>query len=514
MTTVEQLVDEGGRALRAAQIEPPARESSRLLGHLLGLGEGQLLARGAELVAPEVERDFRALLARRRAGEPMAYLIGEREFYGRDFRVDSRVLIPRPETEHLVEIALTSPVASEARVLDVGTGSGCLAVTLAAERPDWHLVATDLSLAALAVARANARRHGVAARVRALTADLTSGLELGGFDLVVGNLPYVEERDRALPFARRARLRAAARALRAGVDGLGAYRRLFDELAALRADAWLALEIGLGQEDAVALCAVSTGDFEVARTGRDLAGIERNVVLRRTPWIASASSDRPGSPAACGRAARRTRRCRRSPPRCSPTRRCELEGVPRVRDVETMRRLLEHLGVASALGGRRAAARRPAARRAPTTRRTTWSRRCAPACSCSARSSPAAATRGSRCPAAAPSACARSISIWPGLEALGADGDARARLRRSARRAAPRRALPLRHADRDRHREPADGGGSRRRRHRARELRARARGGRPRAAARRDGRPDRGRRDARRFAIEGVDALGRRRAIA
>jgi release factor glutamine methyltransferase len=280
MATVGQLVEEGRQQLRAAQIEPPGRESSRLLAHLLGLGEVQVLAHGDEPVAPEVERDFRELVARRRAGEPMAYLTGEREFFGRGFHVDARVLIPRPETEHLIEHALVAPVPADACVLDVGTGSGCLAVTLAAERPAWRLVATDLSLAALAVARTNARRHGVEARVRTIAADLTRGLVAEEFDLVVGNLPYVEER--VVPFLPPdVRDFEPRLALAGGADGLGTYRRLFAELAALRAGAVVALEFGFGQEDAVACSAQETGAFEVVRTGSDLAGIVRNVVLRR-----------------------------------------------------------------------------------------------------------------------------------------------------------------------------------------------------------------------------------------
>lgn len=284
MTTVGELVREGRDQLRAVRVEPPGRESSRLLGHLLGLGESQVLSRDADAVPPEVEREFRALLARRKAGEPMAYLTGAREFYGRSFRVDPRVLIPRPETEHLVELALASVDAERARVLDVGTGSGCLAVTLAAERPRWSVLATDLSVAALAVARDNARRHGVSARVRLAAADLTSGLTLealDGLDLVVGNLPYVEEQ--VVPHLSvdvrdyEPRLALAG----GGIDGLGTYRRLFDELAALRDGAVVALEFGLGQEDAVTSAAVAGGRFEVTRRGRDLSGIERNVVLTR-----------------------------------------------------------------------------------------------------------------------------------------------------------------------------------------------------------------------------------------
>ncbi len=127
----------------------------------------------------------------------MAYLTGEREFFGRSFRVDHRVLIPRPETEHLIEIALALPLPERARVLDVGTGSGAIATTLAVERPGWRLVATDLSLGALAVARGNAARQGVGARVLAVGADLLAGLELGDFDLVVSNPPYIDPQDLA-----------------------------------------------------------------------------------------------------------------------------------------------------------------------------------------------------------------------------------------------------------------------------------------------------------------------------
>ena len=127
---------------------------------------------------PEAERRFRDLLARRLAGEPVSYLTGEREFWGRPFAVDSRVLIPRPETEHLVEVALALRLPAAPRILDVGTGSGFLAVTLALEIPGSRVVAVDLSPGALAVAARNARRLGAADRVSFLGADLTAALDL------------------------------------------------------------------------------------------------------------------------------------------------------------------------------------------------------------------------------------------------------------------------------------------------------------------------------------------------
>ncbi len=117
-----------------------------------------------------------ALVERRAAGEPAAYLLGRREFFGREFGVDERVLIPRPETELLVEIALALPLPDAAAVLDIGTGSGCIALTLAAERPSWKLLATDLSLGALACARANARRLGLDDRVDFVAADLAAAV--------------------------------------------------------------------------------------------------------------------------------------------------------------------------------------------------------------------------------------------------------------------------------------------------------------------------------------------------
>jgi release factor glutamine methyltransferase len=281
MASLRDLIGLGRDTLGGAGIDQPGREARLLLGHLLGRDEGRLLATDDEVAAQGLEPRFRALLARRAAGEPLAYLTGEREFYGRPFAVDRRVLIPRRETEHLVEIALELPLPAAARVLDVGTGSGCLAVTLARERPAWRPVATDVSLGALAVARANARRHGVAERVRLVAADLLAPFAAAAFDLVLGNPPYVEAG--VLPY-----LPADVRdyephlALAGGDDGLELARRLIAQSAErLAPGAYVALEYGFGQADAVVALAQEAARFDRVEVRRDLAGIERDVLLRR-----------------------------------------------------------------------------------------------------------------------------------------------------------------------------------------------------------------------------------------
>ncbi|HLF56303.1 MAG TPA: HemK/PrmC family methyltransferase, partial [Thermoanaerobaculia bacterium] len=192
MVTVRALLTDGRARLRAAGLESPSREAALLLRHLLGMSEAALLARDRDPVAPAVADRFRALLDLRARGVPAAHLVGEREFWGRRFAVDSRVLVPRPETEHLIEIALELPLGANACVVDIGTGSGCLAVTLQAERPSWRVVATDLSPAALAVARKNALRILGRDRLSLVGCDLGTALRLEAFDLVVANPPYVD----------------------------------------------------------------------------------------------------------------------------------------------------------------------------------------------------------------------------------------------------------------------------------------------------------------------------------
>ena len=287
---IVDLLDLGSGHLRGS-VDKPRREAALLLGEVLGLEEAQLYARSDEDV-PELAGVSYGQLIRRRADRvPMAYLVGRREFYGRSFEVDPRALIPRPETEHLVEAALECTDAG-ARVLDLGTGSGCIAITVALERPDASVVATDLSLGALAVAASNCRRHEVGGRVRLVRADLLSALRLQAFDVVVSNPPYIdtgvwhslmpEVRDHEPP-----------EALFAG-DGLDFYRRLFAAGDRFAAGQRLLLEIGQGQVDGVVELAKDAG-FAVQGVVADLAGITRVIHLRRRPTAVPRNrSRRPG----------------------------------------------------------------------------------------------------------------------------------------------------------------------------------------------------------------------------
>lgn len=277
--TIGDLVAGARRRLRAAPFQPAGREALLLMGRALGLSEAQVLARRDDPVEPAAARRFADLLARRLGGEPFAYLAGEREFFGRPFAVDRRVLVPRPESEHLVEAALALELPQRTALLDLGTGSGCLAVTLALELPAARVVASDLSLGALAVAAANARRHRVAGRVATVALDLARGLDLAAFDLVVSNPPYVAPEEAASLSPEVTGFEPAA-ALFAAEGGFALLRRLVEEASGLRPGAWLLLEIGKGQLERLAR-EVAGGHLALERAVADYAGIPRTVVLRR-----------------------------------------------------------------------------------------------------------------------------------------------------------------------------------------------------------------------------------------
>lgn len=262
---------------RLAGTEAPATVAALLLCHVLGIDKVALVAHSEEEVPADAERRLEALLARRLAGEPAAYLIGRREFYGRDFFVDSGTLIPRPETEHLVEAALEFfGDRQDVRFLDLGTGSGCIAVTLAAERPTWRGAAVDISSAALKTARKNAEANGAADAVTFVEADFTGPLPFacGSFDLVVSNPPYISEEEYAGldPGVRNFEPRSA---LVPGPSGLEHPRAVEAAARALLKEGGLLLmEHGCLQGDACrALC--SDAYWKDMRTGRDLAGKDR-----------------------------------------------------------------------------------------------------------------------------------------------------------------------------------------------------------------------------------------------
>ena len=276
--TVRDLLLEARPRLAATPFGAPAREASLLLGQVTGFSEAQILTHPERPVATAEAARFGALLERRLTGEPVAYLLGEREFYGRSFHVDRRVLIPRPETEHVVETALGLHLQAGARILDVGTGSGCLAVTLALEIPGSSVVATDLSPGALAVASGNARRHGVADRVHLVGADLLAGLDLSRFDLLVSNPPYIDlaEAPTLSPEVCNFEPHLALFSPGAGDSTLA---RLLAQSAGLPDETPLVIEIGFGQEDAAGRHA-SASSLQIAGTCKDYRGIPRVLTLR------------------------------------------------------------------------------------------------------------------------------------------------------------------------------------------------------------------------------------------
>jgi release factor glutamine methyltransferase len=277
MPTIRDLLADARARLAAAPFRPPPREAALLLGRVLGLSEAQILARDEHAVEPEAAARFRELLERRLTGEPVAYLFGEREFFGRTFHVDRRVLIPRPETEHLVEEVLAVPLPSSPWILDIGAGSGIVAVTLALEIPGSHLVATDLSLGALAVTSGNARRLG--ARVDLIRTNLARGLDLSRFDLVVSNPPYIDPGDAPLLSPEVCDFEPHL-ALFAPGAGDSILARLFAELATLRSGVRLILEIGDGQLDSARHKAEAAGWLFLGARA-DYAGIPRVLTVQR-----------------------------------------------------------------------------------------------------------------------------------------------------------------------------------------------------------------------------------------
>lgn len=278
------LLTDAVTVLTAHGIATPRLDAEVLLAHALEVDRAGLYACLHDPLPPRRVAAFHRLLARRARHEPLQYITGVQEFWSLAFRVDQRVLIPRPETEVVVETALRLGEREiPLRVLDVGTGSGCIAVALATELPQAEVWAVDTSRDALAVARENAERHGVAGRIRFLQGDLFTPVEGedGGFDLVVSNPPYIARDDLAAlqPEVRDWEPRGA---LAGGVDGLDFYRRLLSEGPAyLRSGGWLVMEMGQGQYGEVLRLIGQRRDLSAGSGVLDYAGRARVAVARK-----------------------------------------------------------------------------------------------------------------------------------------------------------------------------------------------------------------------------------------
>jgi release factor glutamine methyltransferase len=273
-TTARDALDGAITAITAAGCETPRLDAELLLAHVLGVRREQLLSDPDLGVGGPAVRAFQDAVRRRAVErEPVAYIVGRRAFRRLELTVDSRALIPRPETELLVEVAVG--LGAGARVLDLGTGSGAVALALKDERPDLHVIGSDISEAALELARSNGERLEL--DVQWLHADLLA--DVGELDAVVSNPPYVAESERAQLVPEIVRHEPAG-ALFAGPDGLSLIRALLEQLAELPDVHFLAMEVGAGQAAAVAELTRAAG-FDAIRFERDLARIQRVVVAER-----------------------------------------------------------------------------------------------------------------------------------------------------------------------------------------------------------------------------------------
>jgi release factor glutamine methyltransferase len=278
----ERLADARDRFVRAGIARDEAALDAEVIArHVLDCDRATFLIRARDPLPSAFDRLFEDLVRRRIAREPVAYITGHKEFWGLEFEVTPAVLIPRPETELIVEASLAAVPARDTvqNIVDVGTGSGCLAVALAIEFSSANVVATDSSAAALAIASRNCSQHNVTGRVSLIRSDLLHGISTHA-DLIVSNPPYVRDSDASHLQPEVARYEPHA-ALFAGDDGLEVIRRLFAVAPGALADGGhLIVEFGLGQEPDLHQAARQTG-WTVDHVRRDLQGIPRVAVLRR-----------------------------------------------------------------------------------------------------------------------------------------------------------------------------------------------------------------------------------------
>lgn len=283
-TSIAETILEGAHRLRKAGVPEARREAGSLLGYVLGRDRSFILTHAEDAIGEEQAERFRECVERRAQGEPLQYITANQEFFGLDFEVTKDVLIPRPETELLIETALKLLTPSaDAFICDVGTGSGCIVITLMRQLKQARAVAIDISLDALAVALRNAVRHSVAERIDFVHSDCFATLnsrELRpSFDLIVSNPPYVEEGAMA-DLQREVRDFEPRSALAAGADGLDIIRRLLEASNFLKTGGYLLFEIGFNQGASVEQL-FDPKVWKLLDIHKDLQGIPRTVALQR-----------------------------------------------------------------------------------------------------------------------------------------------------------------------------------------------------------------------------------------
>ena len=272
---------EGAQRLSEVEVAEPRREAGSLLAHALGRDRSFVIAHAADALNGDECEAFRSLIARRAGGEPLQYLTGQQDFYKLGFEVTPAVLIPRPETELIIETALELlRNDSEPYLADIGTGSGCIAISILHELSAARAVATDISPAALQVTQRNAERHGVADRLQVLESDCFSALDATrSFSLIASNPPYISD-DELKNLQREVNYEPSA-ALAGGPDGLSVIRRLLLEVPPfLRPGGYFVFEIGFGQSEAVEQL-IDRRVWQLLEIRTDLQRIPRTFVLQR-----------------------------------------------------------------------------------------------------------------------------------------------------------------------------------------------------------------------------------------
>ena len=276
--TLDEALREAREELSRRRVEDAALEAEVLLRHVLGLSRSQLYLEVERQITQNEQDKLRGVIARRLQGEPTAYITGHREFYGLDFLVDRRVLIPRPESELLVDTAIELGREGARTFADIGTGSGCIAISVAANVPQAMVYATDVSADALEVALANGLKHGLERRIRLLRGDLAEPLP-ERVDVLVANLPYVRRAEVAVVNTRGYE---PTLALDGGEDGLDQIRKLLGQsVSKVRAGGSILLEIGAGQREAAVEAVMKTFPGASVRVLSDLGGIPRVLVIGR-----------------------------------------------------------------------------------------------------------------------------------------------------------------------------------------------------------------------------------------